>query len=69
VSLSLKGVKAVCEAGPTNYAFVEMLTLYHNDMSVCAAKVRTALAAKNSIGMASTSICAAATRRSPNTSS
>jgi glutathione S-transferase len=23
-----------------------MLTLYHNDMSVCAAKVRTALAAK-----------------------
>ena len=46
MSLSLKGVKAVCEAGPTNYAFVEMLTLYHNDMSVCAAKVRTALAAK-----------------------
>ena len=33
-------------AGPINYAFVEMLTLYHNDMSVCAAKVRTALAAK-----------------------
>ena len=39
-------VKAVCKAGPTIYAFVEMLTLYHNDMSVCAAKVRTALAAK-----------------------
>jgi glutathione S-transferase len=29
-----------------HYAFVEMLTLYHNDMSVYAAKVRTALAAK-----------------------
>jgi ganglioside-induced differentiation-associated protein 1 len=29
-----------------HYAIVEMLTLYHNDMSVCAAKVRTALAAK-----------------------
>jgi hypothetical protein len=35
-----------CKAGLTIYAFVEMLTLYHNDMSVCAAKVRTALAAK-----------------------
>jgi glutathione S-transferase len=42
----LKGLNAVCKAGPTIYASVEMLTLYHNDMSVCAAKVRTALAAK-----------------------
>src|ERR1700722_20624319 len=45
-ALPLKGVNAVCKAGPIIYAFVEMLTLYHNDMSVCAAKVRTALAGK-----------------------
>jgi glutathione S-transferase len=42
----LKGVKAIYKARPTIFAFVEMLTLYHNDMSVCAAKVRIALAAK-----------------------
>ena len=41
-----EGRQSSLRAGPTNYAFVEMLTLYHNDMSVCAAKVRTALAAK-----------------------
>jgi hypothetical protein len=45
-ALPLKGVNAVRKLGPTIYASVEMLTLYHNDMSVCAAKVRTALAAK-----------------------
>jgi glutathione S-transferase len=27
-------------------SIIDMLTLYHNDMSVCAAKVRTALAEK-----------------------
>src|SRR5271156_219768 len=34
------------EAGWAIYERVSMLTLYHNDMSVCAAKVRTALAEK-----------------------
>jgi glutathione S-transferase len=42
----LKGVTAACEDGSTIYAFVEMLTLYHNDMSVAAARTRIALAEK-----------------------
>ena len=34
------------QAGASHHERISMLTLYHNDMSVCAAKVRTALAEK-----------------------
>ena len=45
MTLSQKGGQNGLQGGTDIYAF-SMLTLYHNDMSVCAAKVRTALAAK-----------------------
>ena len=46
-----------------------MLTLYHNDMSVCAAKVRTALAEKKLDWNGVHLDLAPAMRRNPNTSS